>query len=257
MSDEETNETAEETETQEEVEQQEEGSAATRGKTLTEAEVQELIEKVRKQEKDKLYGKIEELSGTVSELNAKAKAEQEVKEKVDAEAKAKADAKRKAELSTEERLAEQMKTFEEQLAKEATERMRLQEELAEERQRQEVETYRQELLKQAGDEIIPDLVRGETRQDIEHSIAFAKTRYQELFQATKSKAEGKVTQNMPRTTNPDPAALDEAELEKSLANLDIDPRRYQRDLNYRSDMDKKRTALLEQIGGMYQKSVGR
>ena len=225
------------------------------GTVLTEEDVVRRIEEARKQEKDKLYTKIEDLSHTVSELNAKAQAEAEAKLKAEAAVTEESEKARLQQLSTEEKLAEKMKSIEEQLAEEGSERRRLEQELSTERELQALEVYRQELLQQAGNDIIPDLVRGNSREEVENSVAFAKSRYQELFQATKAKAEGAVTQNMPGPTNPDPAALDEADLQKSVANLNIDEKRYMRDLNYRSEMDEKRGALLDQIGDLYKKSV--
>lgn len=242
MQDEETTESTEEAETPE-------------GKLLTEEEVAKRIEAARKQEKDKLYSKIEDLSQTVTELSAKAKAEQEAKEAAEQAAAEELEKERLASLSAEDKLAEKMKHIEEQLAVEAAERERLEQQLAEERELAELEAYRQELLQQAGEDIIPDLVRGNSRTEVENSVAYAKARYQELFQATKAKAEGVVTQNMPGPTNPDPAALDEADLQKSIADLNIDPKRYARDPNYRSEMDEKREAVLDQVGQLYKQSV--
>lgn len=228
-------------------------------KQLTEEEVNKRIEAARKQEKDKLYGTIEALKETVESLAASAKKDQEAKEKAEADAKAKAEAEKQAKMSNEERLAEQMRRFEEQLAKEAAERARLESELRVEREGAELERYRQEVLR-GESEIIPELVQGKSQADIDRSVARAKARYQELFQASKKKAEGPnsdVTSNMPGPTNPNPAALEEADLQKSIANFEIDPQRYHRDPKYKSEMDAKRKEILNNIGGAYQRASGR
>lgn len=224
---------------------------------LTEEEVNKRIEAVRKQEKDKLYGEISSLREMVKELRDSAKAEQEAKEKIAQEAEAQADAERKAKLSSEERMIEQLRTFEERLAREASERQRLEDELDEERSQRELDTYRQSLIKIAGDDIIPDLVQGKSKEDIDRSVAFAKSRYQELFSASKAKSEGNVAKNMPGSSNPDPDAMDEAELQGSIANFEIDMDRYGRDRQYKTEMDTKRREVTERVSSAYRRSVGR
>lgn len=225
-------------------------------KGLTEDEVNKRIEAARKQEKDKLYGQIESLRTTVESLANAAKAEQDAKEKAEAEAKAKADQDRQAKLSDTERIAENMRRIEEQLAKEAAERQRLEQELRDEREAAELERYRQQVLSGETD-IIPELVQGKSQTDIDRSVARAKARFQELFQASTKKAEGpnRVTSNMPGPTDPNPAALDEAELANSIQNFKIDPDRYMRDRKYRAEMDAKREQVLGNVGNAYQRTM--
>lgn len=230
-------------------------------KKLTQEEVNKLIENARKQEKDKLYGKIEELSGQVTQLTAAQKAENEAKEKAEAEAKAKAETERTAKLSAEDRLAENMKRIEEQLAQESVERARLEQELRDERDARELEEYRQQVLS-GEQEIIPDLVSGKSKADIDRSVARAKTRYQELFQVSREKVEGQsrkqeVGNQLPGPTDPNSPAIDEQELQKSVANFEIDPERYMKDRAYKREMDAKRNQMLDNVGAAYRRSVGR
>lgn len=224
---------------------------------LTEEEVNKRIEAARKQEKDKLYGEIGSLRDMVKELRDSAKAEKEAKEQAQQEAQAQAEAERKAKLSTEERMAEQLRTIEEKLIREASERQRLEDELDDERAQRQLDEYRQSLIKIAGDDIIPDLVQGKSKEDMDRSVAFAKSRYQELFSASKAKSEGNVAKNMPGSSNPDPDAMDEAELQGSIANFEIDMDRYSRDRVYRTEMDAKRREVTERVSSAYRRSVGR
>lgn len=234
-------------------------------KTYTEAELIARIEAVRKQEKDKLYDKVELALKKADSAEKKLQAEEEARLAIEAEAKAKAEKDRKAKLSAEETIAEKLNSLEEQLEEERQARSILQKKLQEEAEAKELEKYRQELLREAGEEIIPDLVSGSSREEIEKSTARAKDVYQELFKASRSKAEGNVRNNMPQPTDPDPSPTDEAELQRSLAGLQIDTDRYfgnrskgiSRDQAYINEVNAKRAEITEKIGANYRSSLGR
>lgn len=224
-------------------------------KGLSEEEVLKRIEAARKEEKDKLYSRIESLESTLKDLRDVAKAEREEKDEIRKKAEEEAEVERIAKLSEEEKTQEKLKRFEEELAAERKQREDLAKKLEEEAERRELEAYKAQLLAEAGDEIIPELVQGNNAKDLHESVAYAKERFQQLFQASKQKAEGNVNRRMPGPTNPDPSALEEAELQESLAELAIDPNRYHRDMAYRSEIDQKREAILAKVGSAYTKSI--
>lgn len=94
--------------------------------TFTRAEVEALLAKTRKEEKDKLYGRLESLEKTAKELESERKARAEAEAQAKKLAEADAEAKRKAEeeklgvnerlAAFEKRLADQLKAKDEEIA---------------------------------------------------------------------------------------------------------------------------------------------
>lgn len=224
---------------------------------LSEAEVNKRIEAARKQEKDKLYSEITSLKEMVKALTDKANAEDAAKKQVDEEAKRKLDEERRAKLSSEDRFAEQLKNLEERLAREAGERQRLSDELTRKEEDATLDRYREKAVREAGEDVIPELIQGKSTDEIDRSLAYAKQRFQELFDASKAKAEGNVRRNMPGPSNPDPDPMEEAELQSSISKLDIDLKRYRSDKAYRAEMDQRRDQALDRVSSAYKRSVGR
>ena len=212
-------------------------------KAFSQEEVNSLIEKTRKQEKDKLYGTISELKETVESLAKAKEVESMEKKEIQEKAEKQAAKERQAQLSIEERLAEKMQSLEEKLGQAEKSRLELEANLAKEREVRELERFRQELLSNAGDDIIPDLVSGSSKEELENSVARAKDRYQNLFEAATAKAKGtakrEVTDQMPGPSDPTPAALEEAEMQQKLGTIDIDRDRYfgNRAKGIRADQD--------------------
>lgn len=214
-------------------------------KGLTEEDINKLIEKARKEEKDKLYGSIDDLKGNVKTLEDKIKADEEVKEKLKAEADAKAEKSRLKNLSIEEKLTEQLNTIEEQLHQSHERQDKLEREARESAEKQELEAYKAQILKDAGDEIITDLVRGNSKEEIDTNTAIAKSRFQEIFQAAKEKAEGKkreVGGQMPGPTDPDPAPIEEEEL-RGIIKPNMSPEEY----------EENREKILGQVEDIYKR----
>lgn len=144
---------------------------------LEKPEVRDFIQRVRKQEKDKLYGeiqkkesKIKDLEGEISLLNEKLKSSTETSTNEQAELK--------AEL---QKLSDTVSILQKDIRD------------------KELALFREKALKEAGDELILDLVRGETEEEITASIELAKTRYQEIVGKAMSK---KHKAEAPKPTNP-------------------------------------------------------
>jgi hypothetical protein len=147
------------------------------------------IENARKQEKEKLYPQIEELKGRLQvveqERQARIEAEKQAKEK--AENKAKKKAEEETDLRT---LLEQKEAdWQARLEQERQQREQFQTLLEREREFQALEQYRSETLNANRDSILPelvDLVTGNTREEIDASIAGLKDRSSRILEATQA-----------------------------------------------------------------------
>lgn len=155
------------------------------------------VAQIRKQEKDKLYRKIEEESTRVksleeqlSQINAEREAaRQEAEERARLEQEA-IRQREEAELSAKELLLRRETEFNDKLSQveqeftsriQEIERQRQAQEALLEREReiQELESYRQRRIAEEQENIIPelrDLIAGNTAEDIENSIAVLKER---------------------------------------------------------------------------------
>lgn len=140
-------------------------------------EVKDFIQKVRKQEKDKLYTeiqkkdtKIKELEGEILLLNNRLKSSTETS------------------INEQEELRTEVQRLSETVA-----------ELKKDIRRKELDLFKERALKEAGDELILDLVSGETEEEILSSIEVAKQRYQEIVEKAVSK---KPKVEVPKPTNP-------------------------------------------------------
>lgn len=140
-------------------------------------EVKDFIQKVRKQEKDKLYTeiqkkdtKIKELEGEILLLNNRLKSSTETS------------------INEQEELRTEVKQLSETVA-----------ELKKDIRRKELDLFKERALKEVGDELILDLVSGETEEEILSSIEVAKQRYQEIVEKAISK---KPKVEVPKPTNP-------------------------------------------------------
>lgn len=214
---------------------------------LSEEEVQSRVEKARKEEKDKLYPKIEELTQTVKFLQDHVRKEQEEKEKIKKEADAQAEKERVAKLSADERQAEILNRLEEQLNREREERAKFKLELEQRDSRDRVKRYRERAIQDAGDEIIPELVIGESEAEIDTAIENAKAKYKEII-AKEKERQGQTVRDNLSSTSPNTEALEEEELkERGLASIDQD--RYLADPEYRKDIQNRLVSVVQQAQG--------
>lgn len=216
---------------------------------LSEREVAERIQKARKEEKDKLYPQLEEMKSALKEVQETLRAEREEKEQMRREAEEKAEAQRVAKLSDSQKTLEAIKRMEEQLKQEKSERLRIENEISEHRRKEMLRLYRERAIARVGkDNLIEELVRGDSEEEIDKSVAIAKARYEQLVERAKTTAGEQVRRAM-RSANPDTEALEEDELERSLDSVDFD--KYNSDPNYkarvRAQMEqlyKRRTGLI-------------
>ena len=156
------------------------------------SDVAEAIQKARAQEKAKLYPQMEKLQEELSLLRSK---EQE-REAKDAERKAQR-AQREAEIAKQKKqeeeqqlelrdlLSKKEQEWQSQLEQERQEREKAFALLEREREFQELSAFRQARLEQERDAIIPeliDLISGNTKDEIENSIAGLKDRSAKIFE---------------------------------------------------------------------------
>jgi hypothetical protein len=154
-------------------------------------EVADAIQKARAQEKAKLYPQMEKLQEELSLL----KRDKEEREAKEAERKAQR-AQRDAELAKQKKAEEEQalelrdlltkkeQEWQSQLEAERLEREKAFALLERERQFQELQQYRQQRLEQERENIIPeliDLISGDSRDEIEQSIAGLKERSSKIF----------------------------------------------------------------------------
>lgn len=147
------------------------------------------LKKVREQEKSKLYPQIESLKEELSSLK---KAEMErAAEEERRRAELEAEAKRKAEeeMDVRELLKQKESDWQSQLEREREEREKAFALLERERTFSELNEYRARRLEDERDNIIPeliDLITGNSREEIEESIAGLKSRSARIIESAQS-----------------------------------------------------------------------
>jgi DNA repair exonuclease SbcCD ATPase subunit len=151
--------------------------------------VQTLVEGVRTEEKNKLYKSLTEAENKVKDLELKL---------TDASNKLKD--YETSNLSAEQRLADEIKTL-----KDEHEALVLQlqkdKDLAEATaQAEKLKAYKEAKLREAGDEIVPELVGGDTEEEIDASVEKAIAKYQEIASKFEAKAKDEKKTNVKQTT---------------------------------------------------------
>lgn len=152
---------------------------------------EEDLNRVREQEKNKLYPQLEELRSTVDEM--KREREERLAEERRRQAEAEEAAKKKAEEETDVRslLEQREREFNERLEAERREREQAFALLEREREFAALNDYRMQAIESARDDIIPDLidlVSGNTPDEIEASIAGLRERSARILEATQQAA---------------------------------------------------------------------
>lgn len=214
--------------------------------------VAEAIQKARAQEKAKLYPQVEKLQEELALLRSKEQ-EREAKEAErkaarqarEAEAAAERKKQEEAELEVRDLLAKKEQEWQSKFETERLEREKAFALLEREREFQELQTYRQQRLEQERDAIIPeliDLISGNTKDEIESSIAGLKERSSKIFDSVAQVAQQSRKEMVgTRITSPASGPLDN----------DSDSRQYSpNDINNMSmaDYAKNRAKLLGTAG---------
>lgn len=209
-------------------------------KGLSAEDVTKLVEKARKEEKDKLYPQIDALTKGIKELQDAMREQQDEKKRIEKETKDKAEAERKAKLSETERTAEILGRLEERLEREQKSREEFEQKLAERDRRDALRRHRENLLKGTPTEyseyLYEDTVQGNSVAELDDAYVRAEARAKEIAERIKAAQGDKVRRGMPRTTNPDLSAQEEQELDESLQHIDQD--RYLKDPAYKAKIQQ-------------------
>ena len=144
------------------------------------APIQDLVQSARKQEKDKLYKSLEQKEKEAKDFKEKLEAASDALQKYESDSlsfEEKMELKLKEVQDAHDLLVKQLTADKEQAEKEANAKA--------------LEAYKAEKLRVAGDELILELVGGNTKEEIDASIETAKAKYQEIASkfASQKKAE--------------------------------------------------------------------
>lgn len=182
-------------------------SADPSGRMFTEAALQ----KARQDERDKLYGRMNEQSETINSIQAKLAAmESERQAEAEAVAKAKADAeaaqkaREEAEMSAKDYVRAESERWQAQLAQMEQQRLEERALFDKERQFNELRAYTQAKVDEAREAIAPellDLVTGNTREEIDASIEMLTAKSTAIVEAI-SGAQAQARQASLRGVNP-------------------------------------------------------
>jgi len=233
---------------------EEEGETKPAGKTFS----VEDIEKARREEKDKLYGSMEEMKKELAELRkareAQQKAEEAARKKQEEEqAKAAAEAKRKKEeeMEVKQLLAQKEQEWEARFRQIEEENQRKDEILAKERRFNELVAYRQRRLEEEQDSIMPelrDLVQlGNTEEEIEQSLDAIKERTQRILaQVTQGQQQARQQAKGTTATAPPVGPLESQQEFQQLTNDDLK----NMDMNtYAKNRDRLLGAVSQRVRG--------
>lgn len=227
-----------------------EAEAEAQQQGLSEEEVRVRVEAARKEEKDKLYSKIDGLTDRVKELQDHIRAEQREKEEAERKREEEAERKRQAKLSDEQRQTEILQRIEEQLENERKSRQALEESLEKKEREAQLATYRASAIQAAGTRIIPELVYGKSEAEIDAAVTRAKARFEEIEKGLQQEQHQNIRQQMAGTsTSPGYEALEEQELENRL-NIDYDKYADPENEDYRNK-------IKDQIAREYERAQGR
>jgi uncharacterized protein YhaN len=164
--------------------------------------VKTLIETARKQEKDKLYKTIDAKDEQIKTLTGRI--EDLEKQLNDKESVNMEDMKSLQETITllQQQQADLLKVMQEQ--KELSEKEKA--DALKAQRAAELKAYKEAQLREAGDELVVELVKGDTEEEIDQSIEFAKQKYSEILAKVAESQKGTSKQerlhNTPKVTNP-------------------------------------------------------
>jgi len=190
---------------------------------------EDLIAKARKEEKSKLYPKIERLEKKIEELteknNKKVLKVEELNEQIESLENDLETAKEKATQSDDKRVQDLQSEIEEKESKieslqkqvddiEPVNEEELRKEIREEVENEfEVKLYKEQKINEAEGEVIPELVIGETKEEIDETFEKAQERYNEIVENT-----GRSNNNNQRRSADNPSTDSTGELDLANAN---------------------------------------
>lgn len=132
------------------------------------------VERFRQQEKEKMYGRVEELSSQLTSLQAEREAERKAKEEEQAKIEEEARKKAEEEMDVRELLNQTREELSSEVARARQEAETAQALLQKELELQELQKYREQALLANQDKIVPELqqyVSGDTPEQIDAALA--------------------------------------------------------------------------------------
>ncbi len=221
------------------------------GKTFTEED----LERARKQEKDKLYGRIEEMDNQLKAMREAEEARQKAIQEEEERQKTEAEKKAEEEMELRDLLAkkdEEYQTRFQQMQEELAQRDAV---IAREREFQSLEAYRQQKLAEHEDDIMPelrDLVEGNSPEEIDASVsALVEKTSRIIGQVAATQQQARQQMPGPRVTAPAMGPLEQNETANQtmtaddIAKMDMKTYREYRDRLLQGASQKARE------GGLY------
>lgn len=189
---------------------------------------EEDISKARQQEKDKLYGRLQEAEKIKADYEAMV-AERKDREAAEAKAKKERDAaekkKREEEMELRTLLDTRQAEWEQQLANERAERQRLQILFEKEQAFAQLQAYKAQRMEQEADAIMPelrDIIRGNTPDEIDASIELAKSKTEAIMgQFQQRQQAGRQAMTGPSVTAPPVGPLDAGAATQTYTEQDL------------------------------------
>lgn len=183
---------------------------------MSKAEVDALLAKVRKEEKDKLYPQIDSHKNKIDTLEQLVNS---LKAQIDAQSKD-GDKNTKKVVDENVALLEKIEALQAQMN---DTNVRLEQERKDrenERTKLQLDTYRERKLREAGEDIIPELVTGATEAEIDESIAHSRSRFKEIFKAEKTKRDQDKQNQIDQTPGAPPSNPPAEEVSDILTDAD-------------------------------------
>lgn len=217
---------------------QEQQAPKTEGRVFTETEV----EAIRRQEKDKLYRRVEDADGRVKTLEEQlgiiAHEREAARKEAEDRAKSEAELLRQREvqeLSAKELIAKREDEFNQRINQveqewrskfeDMEQQRQVQEALLEkERRIQQIESYRQRRLTEEQEAIIPeliDLIAGNSEEDIENSIAVLRDRSSAIIESIQQATSQSGRLRGPQVTAPPTGPMDNQQEYQTMSADDI------------------------------------
>lgn len=190
------------------------------GRFFTEEEVTE----IRRQEKDKLYGRIDEMGTQLQTVLAERQAEQAERERLAQEAAEALRAKEEGELEVRDLLARKETEWQQQLAKLEQRYDADRAVFDRERQFNELQEYRRQRIEQESEWILPelrDLVGGDNPAAIDASIESMKARTEQIFANTLAQSTPQPQPRGAAPTSPPVGPMEQLPSYESLTPEDI------------------------------------
>jgi hypothetical protein len=183
------------------------------------------VEEFRKQEKDKVYGRLSSMEDELNKLRTEREAELAAKDEAEREAEEAARKAAEEEMDVRSLLHQTREEFERELEQVRNQAAVAEAMLQKERELQQLMAYREDAIRSHGDRLVPeiiDFISGDTPEQIDASVRDAIERSERIVQGALA-AQQQHLQGMrgTRTTVPAVGPLEEQQEQRQLSDQDI------------------------------------